>query len=184
MYRKALGLLLTILLTAGASVWASDNQVLAEVRFVAHNGAEKKAGVWVDGQYLGYVKELNGDKKMLLLPGKHEIIVRQAWYRDYVEQALLEPGEIHTIKLAMAKQSSAVEAGLRPAWTGRIPVPTQASALRPCPCEFATQFMGCAEQRVFDCALGRVQDACNGAQPHAMVMLEFEHHSLTRGQPS
>ncbi len=105
MYRKALGLLLTILLTAGASVWASDNQVLAELRFMAHNGAEKKAGVWVDGQYVGFVKELNGDKKMLLLPGKHEIVVRQAWYQDYVEQALLEPGEIHTIKLAMAKES-------------------------------------------------------------------------------
>src|SRR5207244_9808001 len=42
---------------------------------------------------------------MLLLPGKHEIVVRPAWYQDYVEQALLEPGEIHTIKLAMAKES-------------------------------------------------------------------------------
>src|SRR5438094_540931 len=110
MYRKALGLLLTILLTAGASVSASDNQVLAELRFMAHNGAEKKAGVWVDGQYVGFVKELNGDKKMLLLPGKHEIVVRQAWYQDYVEQALLEPGEIHTIKLAMAKESHVVTA--------------------------------------------------------------------------
>src|SRR5438094_3179065 len=111
MYRKALGLLLTIFLTAGASVWASDNQVLAELRFMAHNGAEKKAGVWVDGQYVGFVKELNGDKKMLLLPGKHEIVVRQAWYQDYVEQALLEPGEIHTIKLAMAKESHVATAG-------------------------------------------------------------------------
>src|SRR5206468_600918 len=111
MYRKALGLLLTILLTAGASVWASDNQVLAELRFMAHNGAEKKAGVWVDGQYVGFVKELNGGKKMLLLPGKHEIVVRQAWYQDYVEQALLEPGEIHTIKLAMAKESHVATAG-------------------------------------------------------------------------
>src|SRR5438067_10529020 len=48
---------------------------------------------------------------MLLLPGKHEIVVRQAWYQDYVEQALLEPGEIHTIKLAMAKESHVVTAG-------------------------------------------------------------------------
>jgi PEGA domain len=111
MYKKALGLLVTILLIAGASLWASDNQVLAELRFIAHNGAEKKAGVWVDGQYVGFVKELNGDKKMLLLPGKHEIIVRQAWYQDYVEQALLEPGEIHMIKLAMAKEPHVATAG-------------------------------------------------------------------------
>src|SRR5947207_15698526 len=81
------------------------------MRFMAQNGAEKKAGVWVDGQYVGFVKELNGDKKMLLLPGKHEIVVRQAWYQDYVEQALLEPGEIHTIKLAMAKESHVATAG-------------------------------------------------------------------------
>lgn len=87
--------------TAGSL--CAENRVLAEVRFVAHNRAEKTAGVWVDGQYLGYVKELNGDKKMLLLPGKHEIVVRQPWYRDYVENGVLEPGEVHTIILALAK---------------------------------------------------------------------------------
>ena len=39
--------------------WCAENHVLAEVRFVAHSQAEKTAGVWVDGQYVGYVKELN-----------------------------------------------------------------------------------------------------------------------------
>lgn len=82
---------------------AAENRLLAEVQFVAHNSAEKTAGVWVDGQYVGYVKELNGDKKMLLLPGKHEIVVRQPWYKDYVEKAILEPGEVHTIQLCLAK---------------------------------------------------------------------------------
>ena len=52
-----------------ATLLHAENSVLAEVRFVAHNRAEKTAGVWVDGQYVGYTKELNGDKKMLLLPG-------------------------------------------------------------------------------------------------------------------
>ena len=83
----------------------AEHKLLAEVEFVAHNGAEKTAGVWVDGQYVGYVKELKGDKKILLLPGKHEIIVRQAWYKDYVEKAVLEPGEIHTVTLSLAKDS-------------------------------------------------------------------------------
>lgn len=86
----------------------AENRVLAEVRFVAHNRAEKTAGVWVDGQYLGYVKELNGDKRMLLLPGKHEIVVRQAWYKDYVEDGVLEPGEVHTIVLTLAKDMRVV----------------------------------------------------------------------------
>ena len=73
------------------------------MQFVAHNSAEKTAGVWVDGQYIGYVKELNGDKKIMLLPGKHEIVVRQPWYKDYVEKAVLEPGEVHTIEVSLAK---------------------------------------------------------------------------------
>ena len=82
---------------------AAENKLLAEVQFVAHNSTEKTAGVWVDGQYIGYVKELNGDKKIMLLPGKHEIVVRQPWYKDYVEKAVLEPGEVHTIKVSLAK---------------------------------------------------------------------------------
>ena len=89
----------------------AENRVLAEVRFVGHNRAEKTAGVWVDGQYVGYVKELNGDKKMLLLPGKHEIVVRQPWYRDYVEDAVLEPGELHTIVLTLAKETRTAPKG-------------------------------------------------------------------------
>jgi hypothetical protein len=82
---------------------AADSSVLSEVRFAARSNAEKNAGVWIDGQYLGFVKELTGDKKVLLLPGKHEIIARQAWYQDHVEQATLEPGQIYIIRLAMQK---------------------------------------------------------------------------------
>src|SRR6266436_4539364 len=89
----------------------AENRVLAEVRFVAHNKAEKNAGVWVDGQYVGYVKELNGDKKMLLLPGTHEIAVRQAWYHDEVQQVLLEPGKVYEIKLALTKDTRTPPSG-------------------------------------------------------------------------
>ena len=55
---------------------------------MARTKAEKTAGVWVDGQYVGFVKELTGDKKITLLPGKHEVLVRQAWYKDYVENVV------------------------------------------------------------------------------------------------
>ena len=89
----------------------AENRVLAEVRFVAHNKAEKNAGVWVDGQYVGYVKELNGDKKVLLLPGRHEIAVRQAWYRDDVQQVVLEPGKVYEIKLHLAKDARTPASG-------------------------------------------------------------------------
>ena len=94
---------LSLMFMGTASVFAAENRVLAEIRFVAHNRAEKTAGVWLDGQYVGYAKELSGNKKLLLLPGKHEIVVRQPWYRDYVEEAVLEPGELHTIDLVLVR---------------------------------------------------------------------------------
>ena len=38
--------------------WRGDaeDRVQSELKFVAHNKAEKTAGVWVDGQYVGFVK--------------------------------------------------------------------------------------------------------------------------------
>ncbi len=89
--RRSLPAILAIMALVGM-VHAED-RVQSELKFVAHNKAEKTAGVWVDGQYVGFVKELTGDKKIVLLPGKHDVLVRQAWYKDYVEQVILEPGQ-------------------------------------------------------------------------------------------
>lgn len=105
MFKHAIVRLTGIALLALPGLLCAQSPIQAELRFVAPKSAEKNAGVWVDGQYVGYVQELTGDKKMILLPGKHEIIVRQAWYKDYVEQPVLEPGEVHVIKLALQKDS-------------------------------------------------------------------------------
>jgi len=110
-------LIAAVILFGAFTMRAADSSVLSEVRFAARSNAKKNAGVWIDGQYLGYVKELTGDKKILLLPGKHEIIARQAWYQDHVEQATLEPGQIYIIRLAMQKD-------------GRKPSPTATGELK------------------------------------------------------
>jgi len=102
--RKPIFVFVTLAVLLATTAARADKKVQAELRFEGHSGADKKAGVWIDGQYVGYVKELNGDKKVLLLPGKHQILVRQAWYRDYNEQVVLEPGEVHKVKLALQKQ--------------------------------------------------------------------------------
>ena len=98
-----LSALIAIFLVSAACLLQAENRVLAELRFVPTTSADKGAGVWVDGQYVGYVKELKGDKKVLLLPGKHDIVVRQAWYKNYVTEALLQPGQVHTITISLAK---------------------------------------------------------------------------------
>jgi hypothetical protein len=53
---------------------------MGELQFEGKSKLEKRSGVWIDGQYVGYLKELKGAKKVLLLLGEHEISVRQNGY--------------------------------------------------------------------------------------------------------
>jgi len=55
----------------------------------------------VDGNYVGYLKELKGDKKVLLLPGEHQISVRQSGYNDFVRKIIVEPGQTQIVRVAM-----------------------------------------------------------------------------------
>ena len=61
-------LLLCMIVPFGANLRAQSNEVLGEIELVGATKVEKTSGVWVDGQYLGYLKELKGSKKILLLP--------------------------------------------------------------------------------------------------------------------
>jgi len=38
------------------SAMPAQNQVLGEVKLVGKTKADKTSGVWIDGQYVGYVK--------------------------------------------------------------------------------------------------------------------------------
>ncbi|MBV9623878.1 MAG: PEGA domain-containing protein [Acidobacteria bacterium] len=82
---------------------AQSNQVLGEVELLGESKVEKGSGVWVDGQYLGYMKELKGSKKILLLPGEHEIAVRQDGYQDFTDKVTVRPAEKLTITVRMVK---------------------------------------------------------------------------------
>ena len=86
-------------------VVCAQDRVQSELRFAAHSKDEKTAGVWVDGQYVGFVKELAGDKKLTLLPGKHEIVIRQPWYNEFVKEVILEPGKTHEVKVELVKSA-------------------------------------------------------------------------------
>src|SRR5215831_3043583 len=83
----------------------AQDRVQSELRFGAHSKDEKTAGVWVDGQYVGFVKELAGDKKLKLLPGKHEIVIRQAWYNEFVQELILEPGQTQEVNVKLVKSA-------------------------------------------------------------------------------
>src|SRR2546429_9442232 len=94
-------LLLCMLVPFGANLRAQSNEVLGEIELVGATKIEKTSGVWVDGQYLGYLKELKGSKKILLLPGQHEIVVRQDGFQDFTDKITVRPGEKQAISVRM-----------------------------------------------------------------------------------
>ena len=98
-------LLLSTCLFVIFSQWSftQSNQVLGEVELVGVSKIEKTSGVWVDGQYLGYLKELKGSKKILLLPGEHEIVVRQDGYQDFTDKITVRPAEKLMITVRMVR---------------------------------------------------------------------------------
>lgn len=81
----------------------AENDVMGEIQFEGKSRVEKTSGVWVDGEYVGYLKELKGSKKVLLLPGEHVITVRQDGYQDFTERILAQPGQKEVVRVAMQK---------------------------------------------------------------------------------
>jgi PEGA domain len=100
---KLLAALTFFLFSFGLAYAQSSNQVLGEIELTGATKVEQDSGVWVDGQYLGYLKELHGSKKILLLPGDHEITVKQDGYQDFTQKVTLRPGEKQTISVKMEK---------------------------------------------------------------------------------
>jgi hypothetical protein len=98
---KRAGLLLTLCLCAAAALASAQSKVMGEVKFEGASKVERDSGVWVDGQYVGFLKELHGDKKVMLLPGEHEVAVKQSGYDDFVTKVVVEPGQAQTIQVAM-----------------------------------------------------------------------------------
>jgi hypothetical protein len=105
---RFLGVVLTLAsLCCAASIARAQNQVMGELRFEGASKVERDSGVWIDGQYLGYLKELNGNKKITLLPGTHEIAVRQVGYREFSKTLVVEPGQVQLLSVTMEKDPRA-----------------------------------------------------------------------------
>src|SRR5215470_19697103 len=99
--RTACAVLLAMFCLLVADRVYAGNEVMGELIFEGKSKVEKTSGVWVDGQYVGYLKELKGSKKVLLLPGEHTITVKQDGYQDFVQRVALQPGEKRVVSVAM-----------------------------------------------------------------------------------
>src|SRR5215467_10961941 len=89
------------LFTAITIASAQNSKVLGEVELQGATKVERDSGVWVDGGYVGFLKELHGDMKLMLLPGDHEISVRQSGYDDFLRRIVVEPGQVQTVRVTM-----------------------------------------------------------------------------------
>jgi hypothetical protein len=104
---RNVGVLVAILCSLAVPAAAQSNEILGEVRFQPENGPAKSAGVWVDGKYVGYINELKGSKKLLLLPGAHDISVREAGYRSVDQRIEVEPKAVQILRVSLAKDPRA-----------------------------------------------------------------------------
>lgn len=97
-----------LVMMSGPKSESTQNKVVGELEFEGKTRLERDSGVWIDGNYVGYLKELKGSKKITLLPGQHEVIVRQSGYQDYVQRVVVEPGEkrLITVSLLLAPRAT------------------------------------------------------------------------------
>ena len=106
--RAACSIFVLLLVTLGsAKTVTAQNDVMGELQFEGKTKVERDSGVWIDGSYVGYLKELNGSKKIMLLPGQHQVTVKQSGYVDFVQQVVVEPGEKRLVVVSLHLAPSA-----------------------------------------------------------------------------
>ncbi len=96
-----LALALGILLVQGDC--RAQSKIMGQVNFIPATQAERDAGIWIDGEYVGYVSELKGDKKIVLLPGTHEIVARASGYKEFKGKVVIEPARTFNLTIQMVR---------------------------------------------------------------------------------
>lgn len=91
----------------GATTSFAANAILGGMEFRATNKVEKNAGVWVDGQYMGYLRELKGKSRLILLPGEHDLLIKLIGYQDLRDKVIVEPGQTREYRVTLSANPNA-----------------------------------------------------------------------------
>jgi hypothetical protein len=83
----------------------AQKNVMGQLQLTPTTKIAKTSGVWIDGQYVGYLSELKGGNRLKLLPGEHALIVRQAGYFDFNKKVIIEPKMVTPVRVAMERDS-------------------------------------------------------------------------------
>lgn len=106
------GILVCVVATAGgllaqAPALAAGNPILGSVELTPATAAERDAGVWIDGQYMGHLQELDGKDRLVLLPGEHELVIKLVGYEDVRERIVVEPGQAREYRVSLTQDPNA-----------------------------------------------------------------------------
>ena len=93
------GIAIAAWLVAGGAFAA--NPLQGEVELKAAGKIERNAGLWLDGQYVGFVKDLEGNGKLVLVPGEHKLLFKLIGYEDVTSTIVVEPGSRKQYRVAM-----------------------------------------------------------------------------------
>jgi hypothetical protein len=105
MKSTALFLSIAAWFVAGSAMAA--NPVQGEIELKAAGKIERNAGLWLDGQYVGFVRDLEGDGKLVLLPGEHKLLFKLIGYNDVTSTIVVEPGSSKRYRVVMVPNPAA-----------------------------------------------------------------------------
>ena len=98
---------LLVIAASGAVGAQAANPILAEIEIEAATRLELDAGVWLDDQYVGYVRDLQGKGKLVTLPGEHRLRFQLIGFEDVERTVVVEPGEEKRYRLRMLEDTEA-----------------------------------------------------------------------------
>lgn len=90
----------TLIGVTGSAIAA--NPLLGEVEIRPATRLEKDAGVWLDGQFLGTIRDLKGKSRLVLVPGDHDVLIKLIGYSDVRRMITVEPGQHHEFVVSLA----------------------------------------------------------------------------------
>ena len=91
-----------LLLAAGpATAQQQQDDTPGELQILTSHETEKDSGVWIDGEYIGYLRDFWGNKKILLSPGEHEISIRKFGYKNFTRKIQVETAKAQLLPIMM-----------------------------------------------------------------------------------
>jgi len=81
----------------------AQDRIMGQLQFIPATKELRISGVWIDGQYVGYIDELKGGSQLRLLPGVHEVVVRRGGFVDLNQKVTIEPGAVVEIPVKLDK---------------------------------------------------------------------------------